>query len=158
MLTESSADPAHRYLLCIYYFPEHMINRIKADVKQFMANRKKDDLYHAFMEWKKKDNELVVLTRYAYADILLPKQFDIAFQIDNPNNNATGSFVITQAIINGWTSVSQIDHGHKHIVVIEFPGTIPKIFSLLHPFDETMPRNKPEIGLCIQADFKFIKE
>jgi hypothetical protein len=123
-----------------------------------MADRKKDDLYYAFIEWKKKATEIIALTMHAYADILLPKRFDIAFQIDNPDNYITGSFVINQAIINGWTSVHQIDHGHKHIVVIEFAETIPKIFNLLPSFDGTFDGNKPELGLCNQVDFEFIKE
>ena len=157
MLTESNADPAHRYLLCNYYFSATMTEKIKADVKRFMAERKKDDLYYAFINWKKKANEIIALTMYAYADFLLPKQIDIAFQIDNPENYAAEPFVITQAIFNGNISLRDISHGHKHIVVIEFPETIPKIFSLLPLFDGKFEKNAPQLGLCNQVDFESIK-
>ena len=76
------------------------------------------------------------VTMYAYADIFLPKQFDIAFQIDKPDNYSDTTFVINQAITNGWTSVNQIDHGHKHIVMIEFPNSVPGIFNLLPAFSD----------------------
>ena len=159
MLTESQASPTDRYLLCNYFFPDAMIKKLKADVKSFMADRKKDDLYYEFIDWKKKTNELMVLTMYAYADISLPKQFDIAFQIDTPDNFDDTIFVINKAIINGWTSVNQIDHGHKHILIIEFPDTVPSIFKLLPAFSDSATNgNMIQLGLCSKTDFKAIKE
>jgi hypothetical protein len=158
MLAESNSDPAHRYLLCNYYFSKSNIEKIKADVRRFMIDRNKDNLYYAFIEWKKKPNEIIVLTMYAYADMLLPKQYDILFQIDNPDNYIIGSFVINQAIFNGLSPVSQIDHGHKHIVVIEFPEKIPEIFNLLPAFEEKFESNTPELGFCSQVNFESIKK
>jgi len=39
-----------RYLLCNYFFSDSMIKKVKADVKRFMADREKDDLYYKRMK------------------------------------------------------------------------------------------------------------
>ncbi|TKK64106.1 hypothetical protein FC093_23320 [Ilyomonas limi] len=123
-----------------------------------MADRKKDNLYFEFINWQKQTNEIVVLTMYAYADILLPKYFDTIFQIDNPENFIETKFVIKQAVINGWTSVGEISHGHKHILVVEFPNSIPDILNLLSEFSyKKTIKNEIHLGFCNKIDFDAIK-
>jgi len=136
-----------------------MLDRVKNDVKSFMASRQKDDLYYQFIDWQKKSNEIAVLTTYAFADIPLPKQFDTIFQIDNPDNYTDINYTVTQAVINGWTSIPEMGHGHEHILVLEFKVSVPDIFDLLSDLDETKPYmiNK-ELGFCSKADFEFIKK
>lgn len=86
MQTEIQINPSERYLLCKYSLSDKMLESVKEDVKSFMANRQKDDLHYQFINWQKKNNEIVALTMYAFGDIVLPKQYDIVFQIDNVDN------------------------------------------------------------------------
>lgn len=135
-----------------------MIEGVKADVKAFMVDRKKDDKYFEFINWQKNENEIVVLTMYAYDDISLPKKYDTVFQIDKPNNFANIDFTITQAVLNGWTGVNQISRGHRHICVIQFDIPANGIFSLLTYFDPKRTlRDNIQLGFCDKHDFEEIK-
>ena len=159
MKTEIEINSSDRYLLCNYYFSDNVIDRVKDDVKAFMADREKDDKYFEFINWQKNNNEIVVLTMYAYDDILLPKKYDIVFQIDKPTNFVHTDLTITQAVLNGWTSVNQISRGHKHICVIQFNKTTDSIFSLLTHFDPKQPANNNiQLGFCDESDFEEIKK
>ena len=136
-----------------------MLDRVKEDVKSFMANRQKDDLHYQFINWQKKSNEIVVLTMYAFGDVELPKQYDIVFQIDDVDNYIDINYTIRLAIFDGWHSVSEIGYGHKHILILEFESSIPHIFNLLSDFDDKKPdKNNKEIGFCSRTDFESIKE
>lgn len=135
-----------------------MIDRVKADVKAFMADREKDDKYFEFIDWKKTETEIVVLTMYAYDDISLPKKYNTVFQIDKPNNFVDLDFTITHAVLNGWTGVNQISRGHKHICVIQFDKAVHSIFNLLTHFDpKTTVHDNIELGFCEKNDFEKIK-
>lgn len=142
----------------MYRFSDKTIETIKADVKRFMSDREKDDNYFKFINWRKKDNEFAVLTMYAYEDIQLPKKFDILFQIDRPNNFIHQDFAITQAVFNGWTPLSQISKGHKHICIVEFYNDIPDIVNSIPFFGkkETL-KNGFQLGFCDRNDFESIK-
>jgi hypothetical protein len=158
METDIEINSSERYLLCNYSFSDTMIDRLKEDVKAFMADREKDDKYFEFINWQKSNNEIVVLTMYAYDDILLPKKYDTVFQIDKPTNFTHTDFIITQAVLNGWTGVNQISKGHKHICVIQFNRTVDNIFSLLTHFSpEQTAYNIIQLGFCDENDFEEIK-
>ena len=151
-------NSSDRYLLCNYSFSDKVIDRVKKDVKAFMADREKDDKYFEFINWQKSDNEIVILTMYAYNDILLPKKYDTVFQIDKPANFVHTDFTITQAVLNGWKSVNQFSRGHKHICVIQFNKAVDNIFSLLTHFDPKQPANDNiQLGFCDENDFEEIK-
>ncbi|WP_153797014.1 hypothetical protein [Foetidibacter luteolus] len=140
------------------FFSEAMIKKVKADVKTFMNDKEKDELYYKFIDWEKQANEMMVLTMHAYADISLPKKFDTAFQINKPHNYVEATITINQAIINGWTSVNQIAHGHKHIIIIDFQSSVPNIFNLLPAFgDNGTTSNETKLGICSNIDFEAIK-
>jgi hypothetical protein len=159
MNTETEINSSDRYLLCNYYISDKVIDRVKDDVKAFMADKEKDDKYSEFINWQKNNNEIVVLTMYAYDDILLPKKYDTVFQIDKPTNFVHLDFTITQAVLNGWTAVNKISRGHKHICVIQFKKTVNYIFSLLTLFDPKQPANNNiQLGFCDQSNFEEIKK
>ena len=90
-----------------------------------MIDRVKDNGYFEFIDWQRSKNEIAALTMYSFADILLPKRFDTVFQVDKTENYIHTEFIITQAIINGWTPVDQIEKGHKNIVIIHLPNQFP---------------------------------
>jgi hypothetical protein len=148
MQRENEIPVSERYLLCNCIFSGGMVKQIKSDVKKFMSDREKDDCYRQFINWKQKKNEIVVLTMYAYADLLLPKKFDTVFHIRKPDESVNAEFSITQAVLDGRFPVNEINHGHKHVVIIEFEGAVPGIFD----------RDKVELGFCNSSDFNSIKE
>ncbi len=152
---ETAINQPAKYLLCNYRFSLKMIETIKKDIKLFMTDREKGDTYFRFMNWQKKENELLVLTMYAYADIPLPKTFDTAFEIDKPDNFVHVDYTITQTVFNGWMPRTEIARGHKHICVIEFGKEIPGIFNSLPLFDESADTKKlVTLGLCERGDFE----
>ena len=158
MQTETEVKASERYLLCNYAFSDQMIERIKTDVRSFMADKKKDDNYLKFINWQKQENDIVVLTLYAYDDILLPKKYDTVFQIDKPSNFANRSFTITQAVLNGWTPVNQIAKGHKHICIIQLDKEVSSIFNSVALFDSKEAlQDKFRLGFCDMNNFEAIK-
>jgi len=158
MQNENEIAPSSRYLLCDSVFSDKTLATVKSDVRRFMRDREKDATYHRFISWTRQQNEIVILSLYAYADIPLPKQYDIIFQIGRPENHMPIEYTITQAIINGWTSVDQLDHGHKHITVVQFPTGIPSIFEILPAFSkEQVTKKGTQLGFCTKADFEFIR-
>jgi hypothetical protein len=158
MDTEIKINPSDRYLLCNYVFSNEMIDQIKAEVKAFIANREKDGKYFEFIEWQKTKTEILVLIMYAYNDVSLPKKYNTVFQVDKPDNFVSLDVRITQAVLNGWTAVTQLSRGHKHVCVIQMENTADSIFNLLTYFDpkNTAPGNI-ELGLCDENDFEEIK-
>lgn len=158
METEIEINSSDRYLLCNYSFSDKAIAIVKDYVKAFMADKEKNDKYFEFINWQKRNNEIVVLTMYAYGDVLLPKKYDTVFQIDKPTNFVHTDFIITQAVLNGWTGVNQICRGHKHICVIQFNKAVDNIFNLLTYFDQKQPaKNNIQLGICDKKDFQEIK-
>ena len=123
-----------------------------------MSDRVKDDEYFEFINWQRSKNEIAALTMYSFADILLPMHFDTIFQVDNTGNYIHTEFAITQAIINGWTPVDQIEKGHKHIVIIQFAESIPDIFNLLSNFNDSKNIDSQiQLGFCDKVDFDALK-
>ena len=158
MKSEIQTNPSARYLLCSHSVSDKMLDKVKDQVKTFMVSKQKDELYSKFINWQKKNNEIAVLTLYAFADIPLPKQFDIVFQIDNPQNYTEINYSVTQGIFNGYISINELSQGHKHILILEFKDAVPDIFKILSDFDETKPyTNHKELGFCTKADFEFIR-
>jgi hypothetical protein len=158
MRTEKEIDPSKRYLLCDSVISDKTLAIVKSDVRRFMKDREKDTTYHQFINWIPQQNEMVVLSLYAYADMPIPKQYNIIFQIGQPENYISADFTITQAIINGWTSVRELGYGHKHIIIIQFPKGIPSIFDILPVFSvERNIRKEYQLGLCTKFDFESIR-
>lgn len=156
------AEPQERFLSCGYLIPDNMVTKLKVQVKKFMASKTRDDLHYKFINWKRKENELIAFTTYAYQDIALPKQYDIVFQKNNPDNYIETTLIITQVVMNGWAAIDSIEHGYKHIVIMEFPNSIPTIFgyprkrNVLNLFSKS--KDNFPLCFCNKKDFENIKE
>jgi hypothetical protein len=129
---------------------------VKEDVTSFMSTREKDDSYYQFINWRRKENEIVVLTEYANADVPLPINLDTIFQFDQPGNSIQLDFSITQAVFNGWMPINEISRGHKHFCIIEFSTAVPDLFQSLPLFDKSFETGI-RLGLCLAANFESIK-
>ena len=123
-----------------------------------MQNRLQDRHYAHFMDWHKKNNEIAVLTMYAYDDIVLPMGFDIVFQIRKPDNFVYVPFLMTQAVINGWAAMDHLSKGHTHVSILEFDHEVPEIFKLLHEIDSRNSDAAHDLGFCNKSDFAAIIE
>jgi len=134
MQTEANTPPESRYLKGVSVFMARELLLLRSGVIDFMKNRTKDIAYQRYMQWEQATNEITVLTTYAYADIPLPKTYDTIFLYRQPENVIQLPYTITQAVINGWTAVEQLDHGHKHVVIIQFHDGIPLICECLPAF------------------------
>ena len=73
-------DPSERYLRCIAVFPDKLLVTAKSDVRKFMQNREKDARYHHFMNWTQQENEIAVLTLYAYVISHYPNNMILFFK------------------------------------------------------------------------------
>ena len=159
MKTEANIPPEGRYLKGVSVFTDRELSLLRTGVIDFMKNRTKDLAYQRYIHWKQATNEIAVLTTYAYADIPLPKKYDAIFLYNHPENVINVNYTVTQAVINGWTAVEQLDHGHKHVVIIQFHDGIPSICESLPAFrvgqgwDLTTP-----LGFCNFQDYTAIRE
>lgn len=159
MQSEANTPLEGRYLKGVSIFMDRELSLLRSGVIDFMKNRTKDIAYQRYMHWKQATNEIAVLTTYAYADIPLPKIYDTIFLCRQPENVIHVSYTLTQAVINGWTAVEQLDHGHKHVVVIQFHDGIPSICESLPAFrvgqgwDLAAP-----LGFCNSQDYIAIRE
>lgn len=137
--SEANVPPAYRYLICNYTIDAYNLKKIKEDVVQFMKKREKNASYSSFINWAGASNEIAVLTMYAYADLEIPRYFNIIFDINNPDNYEETDFKIIIAIMDGYAPFKTIGYGHKHVCILQFEKEIPSILNLLIPFHRDWP-------------------
>ena len=159
MRDESYISPQYRYLKGDSIFMDSELLLLRSGVVDFMKNRAKDSAYQRYMNWKKSANEIAVLTTYSYADVLLPKTYDTIFLCGKPSIVVHANYTLTQAIINGWTAVDRLHHGHKHVVIIQFHDVIPSICNSLPVFRVGQGWNvTSDLGFCNFQDYYAICE
>lgn len=133
-----------------------------ADIKM-MKDRLFEKIIHqeahdTFLSWQPNAAEMLVLTLYAYADLALPKAFEVIFELAKPDSFIEIDFEITQVVMNGWVVIDTIEHGHKHVVVLKFQGKIPEFMQKLPYFDKYQDQFDKALGFCSKADFPEIVE
>ncbi len=148
MQTETQAEPYERYLFAYGYFSDELIAAYKEKCMTRHEGKPKSEVYQNFINWVRQENEIAVFTLYAYADLPVPKTFDIIFQIDNPENYVKEEYMLTQSI----------DHGHKHLCILKFNGKIPAIMKLLDVELGQSTLNRNGLGFCSSIDFEKIKQ
>ena len=131
MLSEDQSSSSDRCLYIDSVWSDGLIKAAQHECIKRFADREKDAFYHRFITWKRTENEMAVFTLYAYADLSIPKSFDCIFRIDNPRAFVNVSCQLTQSIWEVWAPLGSIDHGHKHLVILEFENKVPDIFRFL---------------------------
>ena len=145
MRTEEQCKPSERYLFADTYFTDNAITLWKTESVKRCIDKPKGDAYKRYVDWQRKDNEIAIFTLNAYADIIIPKKFDIIFQTDDPSNFIKLDYELTQSIHEAWFPVDSMNEGHKHLCIFIFDGIVPDILNLLHKENErfsTLPKNK----------------
>jgi len=161
MQKEEDCNPQERYLFTDHYYSDKTINDIKKSLRKNNPRNQNDEFFFKFDSWKRKKNELLIYTSFAYADIKIPRRFNCIFDLNNPINSYMGNYEITQVIWNGWFPIDLIAQGHKHLCVMRFEDEIPQIVKNLDRVEDlsTYKRgNHYVIGFCDQKDYPMIKE
>ena len=123
-------------------------------------DKEKGEAYNSFVNWTRKSNEAAIFTLYAYADLTLPKQFDCLFDLNDPSDSFLTSFKLTQSIFEGWFPIETIEHGHKHLCIFEFDGSLPELIVRLDSSTQKTSRDAMSnlrLGICQQADLEHIR-
>lgn len=101
---------------------------------------------------------VVLSTLYAYADVPVGSKFDWSFEFDGWRGGDV-DVTIEHVVHQYGIPVSQLDHGHKHIVAFRASAdppepimTLPVIDDLDAPFDKVHVR----VGLCSKLDWPAI--
>jgi hypothetical protein len=159
MRNEENYPGSERFLFSDMYLSDKGIELSQNAIIKRFTNRDKNEFYQKYINWKRKENEIIVFTMYAYADLKLNKEFDCIFNYDNPDEFVFEKFILTQSIYEGWIPTNTVDNGHKHLLVFSFENEIPKILFKLHKedtFGDTRPKIYTKLGFCNQKDFKTI--
>lgn len=158
MLDEKSADPASRYLIVNGVLSGKMISAIKGScIKLHKDKGLEPELYEKFIDWQPGNNELLLMTLYAYADVRLPVSYDVLFNLNNVSQYENVNCIILQSVFNGWFPIDKIEHGHKHACVTKF-AHIPQLIQQAAIIENVTDLNNSEtkLGLCSANDFPHI--
>lgn len=143
------------------YFTDEAIANLQSKVVDFCKTREKGLPYEKFINWRRKENEIMVYTLYAYADLAVPKSFDIIFRLDNPKEFVQVDYVLTQSIFEACYPYDMIDNGHKHLCVFSFEKALPDILKTMFKDDcrlSVMPKDQEFLGFCRSENFDAITE
>lgn len=132
MRTEEQCKPNQRFLFSDEYFSDKAIAIWQSECVKRCKAKDKGNAYEKYVNWTRQENEIAVFTLYAYADFNIPKQFDIIFHLDNPNEFLRIDYELTQSIYEAWFPSNTVEHGHKHLCIFSFDKTLPAIFKILH--------------------------
>jgi hypothetical protein len=162
MRTEAECPPEARYLYTDELYSDQALHLMQADCVRRYRPWSQDAAYHNFVNWTRQANEAVVFTWHAYADLVLPKQFDCLFHVDSPEKHLLVRYALTQSVINlaGGLPIGRLEHGHKHICVLTFEQEVPAVFQLLHQLagrtTPEPPGNSFKLGFCQASDLPAI--
>lgn len=159
MQSEQQCKPSARFLISDEYFSDNAIVQLQSDTVKRCETREKNIAYEQYIRWKPQANEIAVFTLYAYADIQIPKKFDIIFSLDNPNQFIKIDFELTQCVYEGWYPMNTIADGHKHLCVLSFDKSVPDILFTLQRGESrfsTYSSGRKFLGLCNSPDFTEI--
>jgi hypothetical protein len=98
MRNENDCNPQERFLYAEELFSDESIALWKDECVKRCMDKEKGKEYERFVNWERKNNQILLFTLYAYADFKIPKQFDCIFDLDNPSNLIFEEFKLIQSI------------------------------------------------------------
>jgi hypothetical protein len=84
------------FLLNIY--SDRAISIWQSECIKRCKEKPRGSAYEKYVSWVRQENEIAVFTLYSYAELPVPKKFDIIFQLDNPENYVNVEYELTQSI------------------------------------------------------------
>ena len=151
----------NRYLFAGEYFSDKAIGLWKDETRLRCKDKPQGKIFHDYIQWERQDHEIAVFTMYAYADLAIPKEFDIIFEINQRENFVKTKYCLTKCLWEAWYPTDFLGLGHKHLCIFSFEQSIPSILYLLHKNDgmrTTAPTGQVELGFCTSEDFREIKK
>ena len=105
-------------------------------------------------------NAVAVVLAYCYADVPLPATYDVLFRYDNPAIFERVPVAVVLAFLDGRDALDHLEHGHKHVGVLEFKNEIPLLIQELPtaalPAD--VPAETKWLGICRSEDFPAMRK
>ena len=160
MRTEDQCEPSQRYLFSDAYFSDQAIDFCRQECEKRNKDPEKGEAHRRFINWRPNPHEIAVFTLYAYADLEIPKKFDIIFQVDDPAVFVQTTYELVQSIYEGWLPSNRVEHGHKHLSIFRFDNGLPEILHILHKEEgrtSSAPKGQKLLGFCHSKDFDQIK-
>ena len=102
-------------------------------------------------------NSRVCFVGFSYADLSLPKEFDLIFDLSLPENALPAASRVIAATQQYGKPFAEIPHGWKTICVIEFPGGVPALIERL-PVVDAWYESSVALGLCTSSAYASIVE
>jgi hypothetical protein len=161
MKTEEECKPNERFLFSSEYFSDNAVAIWKSECLKRCSDKEKGSVYTKYINWTRCENEIAIFTLYAYADVDIPKKFDIIFHLDNPKEFLKVDYELTQCIYEAWFPVDCIARGHKHLCIFKFDKKLPDILNVLHKVEEKFSKSGKEqriLGFCSSIDFGQIAQ
>ncbi|UOQ55442.1 hypothetical protein [Hymenobacter cellulosivorans] len=143
MLSEEQTPPAERHLI------------IRDRIPQFPAAYARFD-YSALEKLLTSPLWASVSIDYCYTDLELPKVYDYVFSRANPAKAWRQRSIVRYAFSYGHL-LDHLSHGHAVHCLIEFPDSLPSIFTEL-PLNNGGLTMHPGIGLCTAENWPAIYE
>lgn len=159
---EQDIEPLERYILVQDKIPFSIpanINFLKRETYEKHSDTEFEKLKQEFSTFlKEKDNEklLSVGISYCYGNIVLPKTYDIIFDVRDLTRYWEQKTIIKYAFNYGIYFHTDLWRGHHSHCLIEVNGELPEIFNELPNNDGGQTLHKG-IGLCTKFDWQYIK-
>jgi hypothetical protein len=155
MRTEAATHISERFLFAGARINQRSLAMLKKTTRQFYAQRNihPDQAGEQFLKWQQQENEALIFTLYTYADLAIPKSFEIIFRYEHPEQFIEAPFTITQVMFNTWVPFDSISHGHKHVCVLSFHDKPP---AWLQELPELMTGVNQIFGFCAKTHYPAI--
>ena len=161
--SEQEIEPIERYLLIQdkipFVFPANM-DFLKRESYDKYSDTEFENLQQEFRSLLKEagnTNLLSVGINYSYGYIVLPKTYDIIFDVRDMTKYWEQKTIVKYAFNYGTYFHTDLWRGHHAHCLIEVIGDIPGIFSEL-PINNGGISLHAGIGLCTRYDWQYIKD
>jgi len=120
------------HLRFVAFLSDATLVQLKQQVYRTLRDQDKDPLFESFMNWQRKDNQIMLYTDFCSLGFKLPATFYSIAQIGLPDSTIDANVVIPYSILNGWAPVNKIEKGHRHACLLQFNNNeVPMIVRTL---------------------------
>ena len=157
MLSEADTPIEQQFLMILGRLSDDMIRQWEKERMPFWLvrarGRGEDRILAQWERFSKRDRtqDHAFYTLYAYADIPIGRRYDCVFHRNGGPAIRTNCRIV-HAIFEGWYPTEQVEHGHKHIVFLQFHGDPPDCFPAFKRWED-IGQEDWRYGLCDQATY-----
>lgn len=161
-ISEEQISPENRFLLIDSLYTFEFPNSLTELKRERYPNKNDEEFnlikqeFESFLRESKKNNLISVGMFKSYADIYLPKVYDIIFDVKNRNRFWKQKTVVKYAYNYRDVFHADLWQGHSSHLIIEVIGQPPILFNELQINHKG--NTNTWIGLCAESDWKIIKD